>query len=314
MSFGEHLEELRRRLIWSLLGLAVLMVPALALGRSLLEWLLRPVQAQLAAHDLAPMLQATSPIETFGAYVRVAVAVVVVVGGPWVIYQAWLFIAPGLYAHERRFVYFLAPMSAALAALAVAFLYWVMLPVVLAFFIRFGSEVGTSAPEARPLPAGVVLPVLPALDADPIDAPPGAVWVIPGRHEMRVRLRDRGGEASVGAIPLIPGTGVAQQYRVSEYVKLVFGLAIAFSIGFQMPIVVLLLGWLGVIEPQTIAKRRRHAILACAVAAAVLTPADPLSMILLAVPLYALFELGVLLMRYMPARRIAGEPAAAGDA
>jgi sec-independent protein translocase protein TatC len=69
---------------------------------------------------------------------------------------------------------------------------------------------------------------------------------------------------------------------------------------------VLLLGWAGVIEPKGLGKYRKHALMACAVAGAILTPADPISMLVLAVPLYFLYELGLILCLVLPAERVAG--------
>ena len=77
-------------------------------------------------------------------------------------------------------------------------------------------------------------------------------------------------------------------------------LALAFGIGFQTPVVVLLLGWAGIVDRKTLAKYRRYAVAISAVAGAILTPADPLSMMLLAIPLYVLFELGMLLLVVFP--------------
>ncbi len=97
------------------------------------------------------------------------------------------------------------------------------------------------------------------------------------------------------------GAGISQQYKISEYIRTLLNMGLAFGIGFQTPVVVLLLGWAGIVTRQTLAKYRRHAVGACALAGALLTPADPLSMVLLAIPLYLLFELGMLLLRVWPA-------------
>ena len=82
-------------------------------------------------------------------------------------------------------------------------------------------------------------------------------------------------------------------------------LAFAFALTFQTPVVVLLLGWIGVIDPKTVGKYRKWALLACAGISAIVTPPDIFSMICMLVPMYLLFELGILLLRLMPARKVA---------
>jgi sec-independent protein translocase protein TatC len=101
--------------------------------------------------------------------------------------------------------------------------------------------------------------------------------------------------------------GAVSELRISEYIKLLLSMTLAFAAAFQAPVVVLLLGWSGIINQQVLAKFRRHAILVCAIAAAMLTPGDPASMILMLIPLYLLYELGGLLLRWFPASRVAGK-------
>lgn len=328
MSFGEHLEELRTRLIRALVGLLPIFILAVVFGERILEFLVEPALQQLRAHGLPAQLLATSPLETFSTYFRVAVVVTILVGSPWLLLQLWFFVAPGLYEFERRFVYLLAPLSALLTAAGAVFMYYAMLPVVLAFFISFGSSIGATNVPAAPLPAGVALPSVPVLDADPTEAAPGSMWLNLDRHEIRIAAGiDAAGRPEVLSLPLTRGSGIAQQYRISEYVRMLLNFALAFALGFQTPVVVLLLCWAGVLQPSTLAAHRKYAVFITAVAAAVLTPADPLSMFVLWLPLYALFEIGLLMARVLPPDRVArglgalrrpaaagGEPPDAGDA
>jgi Sec-independent protein secretion pathway component TatC len=145
------------------------------------------------------------------------------------------------------------------------------------------------------------------------------MWINTRRMEARICIRhDSGGSAVVAGSPLHRVTGIAQQYRISEYTKLLFALTLAFVIGFQTPVVVLLLGWAGIIDAGSFKGKRKFVIMGCTIAAAILTPPDPVSMMIMAVPLYLLFELGVLLLKLLPPERIARgllarEPANAGD-
>lgn len=307
MTLGEHLEDLRKRVVLSLLGLAPILVVGLIVGIPLLEALIVPVRAELRAQGLPAVLQATGPLETFLSYVRISIVLAILGGSPWVLYQLWRFVAPGLYEAERRFVYVLIPMSAVLSLLGVLFLYFVIWPVVLAFFINFGAGIGRETSPLVQTDAVVVFPEVPVLKGDPANPEPGQEWVNLVLMQRRICVGVAGGEPQILGTELTRGSGIVQQYRVSEYVKLLLSLAMAFALGFQTPVVVLLLGWAGLVNRATLAKYRKHAMMGAAVVSAVLTPADPLSMVLLAVPLYLLYELGAILLVVLPARRIAGE-------
>lgn len=305
MTLGEHLEDLRRRIILAALGLVPIFALATLVGRQLLGTLISPVQRALREQGLPAGLQATSPTETFFAYFKIATIVTIIVGSPWVLYQAWLFISPGLYRAERRFVHLLLPMSGLLSILGVLFLYFVLLPVVLVFFINFGSTIGQSASPTIEPPPGLVFPNVPVLAGDPPSPELGQTWINTILMQQRVCIRTN--PVEIRGTDLTKGFGIAQQYRVSEYIKMVLSLALAFAVGFQTPVAVLLLGWAGLVERPMLVKYRKQAIMICALSAALLTPADPLSMVLLAVPLYLLFELGGLLIVLLPARKVAGE-------
>ena len=304
MSFGEHLDELRKRLIHALLGLLPIFVVALILGGPILEFLIIPAEEQLRAAGQASRLQATGPAEVFISYIKIAVVMAILVGGPWLLYQVWLFVSPGLYKREKRFAYVLIPLSSVLTAVGMVFLYMVMLPVMLGFLITFSSHIAQIQAPTAPIPDGIVLPIAPSLLADPAEPPAGAFWFNDHLQELRFALPDESGTgvARILGVPLTGGAMISQQYRVSEYINMVFGLGIAFAIAFQLPLVMLMLGWSGMANPKSLGRQRKYALLACAVAGAILTPADPASMVLLAGPLYALFELGLLLMLIVPAR------------
>ena len=323
MPLGDHIEDLRRRLIIGLLGLAPILILALVFGRDIIELMLVPLRESLRARGLPPVVQVTGPMETFGAYLRVSIAVAVVVGLPWLLYQAWKFAAPGLYAAERRFVYVLAPMSVGLTLAAVAFLYFVMMPIVLTFFIGFGQALGVPSPGRVDPPPGVTFPLIPTLPGDPSNPQPGQMWVNTLNQELRIAVGslqaaevadpeevlpagEQPPKVRILGSPLALTAGLSQQFRVSEYVKLMFQLTLAMAIAFQTPVVVLLLCWTGLIDPRRMGKHRKYAILVATLLGAVLTPADPLSMIALAVPLYLLYELGLLLARVLPAEKLAG--------
>lgn len=303
MTLGEHLEELRKRVVFALLGLAPLLALGLVFGDTVLRVLLYPVERALLRAGQAPTLQALSPIETFAAYIKVGVVIAVLLGVPWMVTQLWLFVRPGLYEHERRFARLIVPLSVVLTLASAAFLYFVMLPIMLYFLISFGSSIGRHAPITAPLPEGVTLPIAPVLAFDPTDPAQGAIWVNGPLRQLRINV---GGGAGVLTAPLVGSGLIAQQYRLREYVDLVFTMGVAFAVAFQAPIVVMLLSWVGILDPRSLAKFRKHIFLGCVVAAAVLTPTgDPVTLALMTAPLYILFELGLTLSRFVPARRVA---------
>ncbi len=305
MPLGDHLDELRKRLLLALLGLLPVLIVGMALGRRMLEWLLIPVRESLRQEDLVAQLQTISPAEAFYTYVKIALVFTVLVGSPWILYQLWRFIAPGLYASERRFAYLLAPMSMVLSITSVLFVFFVILPVVLTFFIQFGSSIGDQDPGIVERPPSLVLPTIPVLEGDPADLAPGEVWLNLRLKQIRVASGEPGEIHVLGSM-LTGGSVVAQQYRLSEYVRMVLVMMLGFAVAFQLPVVVLLLGWAGIVTPKFLGKYRRHALLVLAIISAVLTPADPLSMILMAVPLYLLYELGILLLGVLKPGRVAG--------
>ena len=318
MSFGDHLEDLRKRVFYALLGPVPIFIVCLIFGGPLLALLVAPAEEQLRAAGLPAAMLATSPTEPFTAYLKVATIAALLLAGPWILFQFWLFIAPGLYRHERRFAYFLFPLSALLTVAGTLFLYKVLLPVSLRFLILFGSMLVTEAPRTLPLPEGVGLGSIPVLRADPPEFAPGDAWVNLERKELRIalpRYMSEGSPVVVMSAPLTGGGLIAQQYRIGEYVNLVFSLGIVFALAFQLPVVLLLAGWVGLVDRAWLGKYRKHALFIGGVISAMVTPADPMSMLLLLLPLYGLYEFGMLLMRFVPASRIAGkrEPADAGD-
>ena len=307
MSFGDHLDELRSRLIWSIIGIIPIFFLAMALGKPILTMLMVPIRAKLRAENQPSALLATGPFESFGTWFRVVIVFTILVGAPWLIFQLWKFISPGLYKSEKRFAYLLMPMSFTLTVIGEIFLYFVILPVVLAFLIGFGTSVAQMEIPTAPLPEGITPSSIVILEADPLSPKPGDIWINEPMRQLRICIAGAG-----NGPPLVLGTefsetaGVVQQYRISEYVKMLLNFALAFGIAFQMPLVVLLLGWVGIVTRELLGKYRRYVAAGCAVLGAMLTPADPVSMFLLAGPLYLLFELGLILLRFLPADRVAG--------
>lgn len=305
MPFGEHLDELRKRLIYALAGVLPIFVVALVFGQTIMDWMIQPLLQSQLASGMAQKMQAVKTMETFNTYLKVSFISTMVVGAPWILYQFWLFVSPGLYLKERRFVHILTPLSFVLTISGVAFMFKVMLPIMLAFFVTFGTGIVKHDGGTAPLPPGVALQSETLLWQDPTDPPVGSSWINLTLRTRRFALPGKDGGIEIYEQPLTKNSVIDPMFTIGDYTSLILGMTLAFALAFQMPVAVLLLGWVGIVEPRVLGKYRRHAVFACGMAGAIVTPTgDPLSMFLLAGPLYALYELGVVMLRLLPASRI----------
>jgi len=140
MDIGDHLEDLRRRMIYSLSGIVAVSVGTLIFGKQIVAWLCLPlIQAQRSAHVPAQTFTLT-PIAGFAAYMKVSLIAAIIIASPWIVYQVWRFFESGLYPKERRAVILLAPFSAVMTTAGVMFMYYIMLPVSLWFLISFLAQ------------------------------------------------------------------------------------------------------------------------------------------------------------------------------
>ena len=128
----EHLDELRVRLVWAVAGLIVAVVVSFAFTQQLLDILIEPY---------GELLQTLSPTEGIQTYFRVALVAGVALAMPWIMYQLWLFISPGLHQKEKRYAYIFVPAATILFLLGVAFAWFVLLPSAINFLADFMSEI-----------------------------------------------------------------------------------------------------------------------------------------------------------------------------
>lgn len=326
MSFGDHLEELRMRLLLALAGPLLVSAVTLYYGRSLVSWLQRPLAQVQAALDLPTQTYAFTPLTGFAVYMKVSLVTGLIVAFPWIAYQLWKFVESGLYAHERRVAYIIAPFSAVMSVLGVLFLYYLLLPISLAFFLFFNSSfpppdvpdpgegglwqtitgltIRSSGFDNRDENTELIAPPitvdadtppmqLPMLLDDPAEPVDGQVWIKLPEHELRTFISGK----IYRYLPFQIGSSVQSMLGLNDYINLVALLALGVVVAFQLPVVMLILGWSGFIDPRWLGRYRKYCVFGCAAIGAILTPADPISMLVLAIPLYALFELGLLLMR-----------------
>jgi sec-independent protein translocase protein TatC len=311
MSFGEHLEELRRRVLLAMAVPLPLSVLTFLASDILIRWLVLPLTRVLEWADLPPVVQTLSPPEMLVTKIKLSLIGAVVVSAPWILWQGWRFIAPGLYRTERRFVYFLVPGSAILTAAGIALMYWVMLPLMLQVLVMVSTslDLAPDNPGTDPrVQANLALhDELPIRAAAPEQPAAGDAWLLWPRLELFVAVADAeaaGGVAVLEVPPRLPSS-VEQQFRVSEYIGFVLLLFLGIVLAFQMPLVIALLGWLGLASPAWLRANRKYALMVCAAVSALITPADALSMLMMLLPLYGLYELGIVFLVIAPSSAVA---------
>ena len=237
-----HLIELRNRVMRSLLVWLAATGLCYFFAADIYQFLLQPLTDVFAGDDSRKLI-ATSLTETFVTYLKLALYGGFFVAFPYIATEAYLFMAPGLFKHERRM---LAP-------------YLIAAP--LLFFAGAAMAYG---------------------------------WVMPKAWEFFVSFEIPKG---AGGLPL------QIEAKVSEYLGLVMHIVLAFGLSFQLPIILTLLIRVGVLKTETLARGRRYAVVILLTIAAFITPPDILSQVLLFIPLYALYELSILVGRAIERRR-----------
>ncbi len=229
----DHLIELRRRLIWSVLAFMAAFLICFYFAKPIYGFLTEPLYEALKSEPSRHMI-ATGLTETFFVYVKVGMFAGLCLAFPVIAAQLWMFVAPGLYKHERNaFLPFLAA-TPFLFVLGAAFVFYIMLPNAIRFFVSFETH---------------------------------------------------GGNGTLG---------IELQAKVSEYLDFVMTLIFAFGLCFQLPVLLSLLGRVGIISSAQLRSMRRYSIVGMTAVAAILTPPDIFSMMSLLVPLVALYEISIL--------------------
>ena len=221
MSFIEHLEEFRSVLISSLVAWIGLSIVIWFLSGHILDFLLKDIPVD--------SLYFHTPIGAFMIRLKLSFILGFLIAFPYVLFRVWEFVAPGLFQRERRFVFPLVFSATALFYIGVLFAYWILIPVVLGFLMRFGTD--------------LLEPLL----------------------------------------------------SVDKYFGFVARLCFAFGLVFQLPLVIVFLTSIELISAKTLLRKWRWAIVLIFITAAVLTPPDPTSQLLMALPLVLLFLVSAML-------------------
>jgi len=300
MSLGDHLEELRVRLILAILGLLIGATICLFFGTRIIQFIEKPYHEAFKAQDtdsqtgektisltermfdnirrklatdpntqqvepeieefiykfcaetIAALindpnytllsspadqisttrrLQTLAPADGIVSYIKIALMAGLILSSPWVFYQLWMFVAAGLYAHERRYVQTAVPFSAALFIVGALFFIFVVAPLTLKFLVGFNQKV----------------------------------------------------------------LGASSNFTFADYISFVTMLMLVFGLAFQTPIAIFFLTRTGLVSIEGLRRSRKIVLLGIFVIAAMATPPDVVSQVTLAIPLYALFELGIIL-------------------
>ncbi|HEY7086468.1 MAG TPA: twin-arginine translocase subunit TatC [Tepidisphaeraceae bacterium] len=294
MTIGEHLEELRWRLILALVGLGIAFAVCLVFGQQVMAAFCKPLITTLQQYEINPQIYFTQVSDPFMVYIKISLVSACAIAAPWIVYQIWLFVAAGLYPAERQIITKYVPLSLTLLISGMVFVYYLVLPWTLQFFLAFSVSI--------PLPsyyhpsstvATTQHVVLPLLQGDPEHPKEGESWIntADGRWKLffngHVRVAAFGPENLTAPIITLP-----------DYIDLVFGMLLTFGLSFQLPLVVMALVAVGIVERDALKKMRRYVYFGMSILAAAITPGDVVTAtIALMIPLCGLYELGIWLSR-----------------
>jgi len=233
-SFVSHLIELRTRLIHALLGMLAIFLPLAPFANDIYSFLAQPLLMHMPEGTSMVAIEVISPFLT---PLKLTLMLSVFISIPWIFYQIWLFIAPGLYQHEKKIALPLVAAATGLFYSGMLFAYFIVMPLIFQFLTA-------TAPE-----------------------------------------------------------GVAVMTDISKYFDFLLTLFFAFGFAFQIPIATFLLVKTGVSTPQRLADKRPYIIVGTFVIGMLLTPPDVISQTLLALPMWLLFEIGLIMAKkFVPAK------------
>jgi sec-independent protein translocase protein TatC len=225
-----HLLELRDRLIKALMGIGLVFVPCMFFSNDIFSFISQPLLEKLPK---GASLIATGVMTPFTTPFKLSFFIAAFIAMPWVLYQLWAFVAPGLYRHEKRFAVPLLASAIVLFYVGVVFAYLFVFPVMFAFF-------ASTTPK-----------------------------------------------------------GVAMMTDINQYLDFVLVMFFAFGAAFEVPVAVVLLVITGIVKLEKLKEHRGYVLLGIFIFAALLTPPDAVSQSILAVPMYLLYEGGLLMARIL---------------
>jgi sec-independent protein translocase protein TatC len=229
-----HLLELRTRLMRAFLAVVLVFIPLAFYSNQLFEWLSQPLLRQLPAHSALISTSITAPFTT---PLKLSFVAALVLAMPYVLYELWAFIAPGLYRHEKRFALPLLLSSIVLFYAGTAFAYFVVFPLIFNFFVNTTPH------------------------------------------------------------------GVQMMADITMYMDFVIKLLFSFGLAFEVPVAVVLLVMMNIVRLEKLTQIRGYVLIAVFVIAAIITPPDAVSQTIMAIPMYLLYESGILFAKLMARSR-----------
>jgi len=226
--FMAHLIEFRDRMLRAMASVALIFIGLFSFSNELYLYVSEPLRQYLPESSSMIATDVTSPFLT---PFKLTLVLSLFAAMPYVLYQVWAFVAPGLYKREKKIVIPLFCSSVILFYAGMAFAYYVVFPLVFMFFTSVGPE------------------------------------------------------------------GISIMTDIRSYLDFVLKLFFAFGISFEIPIAVIILSWMGAVDPENLAKKRPYVFILCFVFGMLLTPPDILSQTLLAIPMWLLFEIGIMFGR-----------------
>ena len=239
-NFIAHLVELRTRLLNSVVAMLLVFICLFPFAGRLYALLAHPLLAKLPKGGQMIATDVTTP---FFVPIKVAMMAAFLISLPYILYQMWRFVAPGLYTHEKRMVWPLIMASTLLFFCGMAFAYFIVFPVVFGF-------ITANAPQ-----------------------------------------------------------GVAVMTDIEKYLSFVLTMFVAFGVTFQVPVAVVVLANMGVVTPAKLKEIRPYVIVAAFIVGAIFTPPDMVSQFMLAMPLWLLYEAGILVAGWTAKQSPAGSDA-----
>jgi sec-independent protein translocase protein TatC len=240
-SLVSHLVELRARLLRGVVGVLLVFLGLMPFAQRLYAWVAGPMLAKLPEGGSLQAIDVASP---FFTPLKLAFVAALVIAAPWLLYQAWAFVAPGLYRHEKRLAVPLLVSSVGLFYAGCAFAYFAVLPAVFGFLSAVSPE------------------------------------------------------------------GVAVMPDIARYLDFVLVIFLAFGLCFEVPVAVVILVALGWVRVDQLKEARGYVVVGIFIIAAIITPPDVISQLMLAFPMMLLYEIGILASRLVQPRAPA-EPDAA---
>lgn len=224
----EHLIEFRDRVLRSVVAVLIIFAGLFSFSNELYIYISKPIREYLPESSTMIATEVASPFLT---PFKLTLVLSLFAAMPYILYQAWAFLAPGLYQREKKIVIPLFISSVALFYAGMAFAYYIVFPLVFLFFTSIAPE------------------------------------------------------------------GISVMPDIRSYLDFVLKLFFAFGLSFEIPIAVVILSWMGAVNPNNLAKKRPYVFVMCFVLGMLLTPPDIISQTLLAIPMWLLFELGILFGR-----------------